>query len=98
MSRFYKAVEGTDAYERFGEELISSEAVARYEFRDMRKNVVSADQEDIARELRKPENCDDMDLIKELCDMAGMLDEWEAEEDDPWGLAYDAAEKLGVEI
>lgn len=99
MARFYKAIEGTETFERFGSELILAETVARREFGNRgRREVTSADPEDIAAELRKDENCDNMNLIEELCDMADMLDEWEAEEEDAWDLAYKAADKLGVII
>lgn len=96
MSRFYKAIEGTETFENWGDELILAETVRRNS--DIRRDVVSADAEDIAAALRNPENCDNLDLLEELCDMADMLDEWEAEEDDPWALAERAAEKLEVEI
>lgn len=41
----------------------------------------------------------DMDLLKELCGLAGMADEWEAAEGENFeAVAFAAAEKLGVEI
>ena len=41
----------------------------------------------------------DMEAIAELCEMAGMADEWEAADGDTFeAVAYAAAEKMGVEI
>ena len=62
--------------------------------------------EEIAEELRASRRWD-MDLLEELCEMAGMEEEWKAalEDDDdeadeyPFEIvAFAAAEKLGVEI
>ena len=62
--------------------------------------------EEIAEELRASRHWD-MDLLEELCEIAGMEEEWKAalEEDDdeadeyPFEIvAFAAAEKLGVEI
>ena len=41
----------------------------------------------------------DMESLAELCELAGMSEEWEAADGDTFeSVAYAAAEKLGVEI
>jgi len=41
----------------------------------------------------------DMELLKELCEAAGMLDEWYAADGETFeSVAYRAAKKLDVEI
>lgn len=95
MSTFFKAIKGTKTYEEFGDELISSEVVARYDFRDQRKEVAQADAEDIAKAIREM-GVWDIELCRELCDMAGMLGEYEDTFDED--VVYKAADELGVEI
>lgn len=48
---------------------------------------------EIAEEIRNSETWDN-DLLTELCEAAGMSDEWNAAD----GETFEAAEKLGVEI
>ena len=53
---------------------------------------------DIAKEIRAMDTWD-MELLKELCEAAGMLDEWNAADGETFeSVAYKAAAKLGVEI
>ena len=41
----------------------------------------------------------DADLLAELCEAAGMIDEWNAADGETFeSVAFAAAEKLGVEI
>jgi len=41
----------------------------------------------------------DLDFLRELCEEAGLLDEWEAADGETFEeVAYKAAEKLGVNI
>lgn len=41
----------------------------------------------------------DMEALAELCELADMSDEWNASDGDTFeSVAYEAAEKLGVEI
>lgn len=53
---------------------------------------------EIAKEIREMDTWD-MDLLEELCEAAGMSDEWKAADGDTFeSVAYEAADKLGVEI
>lgn len=99
MNMFYKAIEGTGVFEEYGQELIPGWRVAMQEFGNRRRrDIVSADAEDIAKELRGsgdwiPELCE------ELCRMADMESEWaDADGESFEDVVYAAAEKLGVEI
>lgn len=57
-----------------------------------------ADAEELAALIRD-EPVWDMELLRLLCDMAGMLDEWTAADGDTFEqVAFAAAEKLGVEL
>lgn len=53
--------------------------------------------EELAAEIRSLPAWD-ADLLRELCWRAGMIEEWDAAEDDSESVAFAAAEKLGVEI
>lgn len=47
----------------------------------------------------KSMDCWDGDLLRDLCERADMLEEWEAADGDTFeDVAYKAAEKLGVDI
>lgn len=53
---------------------------------------------EIAEEIRSSETWDN-DLLAELCEAAGMTEEWNASDGETFeAVAYKAAEKLGVEI
>ena len=53
---------------------------------------------EIAEEIRNSETWGN-DLLAELCEAAGMYDEWNAADGETFeAVAYKAAEKLGVEI
>lgn len=53
---------------------------------------------EIAEEIRSSETWDN-DLLAELCEAAGMTEEWNAADGEIFeAVAYKAAEKLGVEI
>ena len=52
---------------------------------------------DYLRRLTYIDSQDDLDIIEELCDLAGV--EWDAENDDgPWELAEQAAGRFGLSI
>ena len=53
---------------------------------------------EIAKEIRAMDTWD-MELLKELCEAAEMLDEWNAADGETFeSVAYKAAKKLDVEI
>ena len=56
------------------------------------------DINELASEIRSMDTWD-MELLAELCDAAGMRDEWEAADGEAFeSVAFEAAKKLGVEI
>jgi len=62
------------------------------------KGRIEMEENEIARKLREMDTWD-MELLKELCALAGMEKEWEAADGETFeAVAYAAAEKLGVEI
>lgn len=76
-----------------------SEIPADYaeEYHDVLNHVNSRAYQ-IAKEIRS-QSIWDLDLCKELCEEAGMADEWaECTADDFEKVVYTAAEKLGVEV
>lgn len=53
---------------------------------------------EIAENLRTSETWD-IDLAKELCELAGMSEEWDAADGDTFeSVIFAAADKLGVEV
>ena len=53
---------------------------------------------ELVREIKNSDSWD-MDLLRELCWRAGLIDEWEESDGDTFeDVAFKAAEKLGVEI
>ena len=54
--------------------------------------------QEIAEEIRNSETWDN-NLLSELCEAAGMSEEWNAADGETFeAVAYKAAKKLGVEI
>lgn len=54
--------------------------------------------EELAAEIRKSQEWD-MDQLQELCELAGMAEEWSASDGETFEqVAFAAAQKLGVEI
>lgn len=93
--RYYKALKGTDLYEKWGTDLIPAFRVAQKGF--PRDQVEYLDPQDIATAIRGDYQ-DDMDAYADLCDMADMSDEWQAAGNDWYDVAEKAANKLGVYI
>ncbi|RHO91244.1 hypothetical protein DW931_07200 [Clostridium sp. AM43-3BH] len=57
-----------------------------------------AEIEELARQIKKSDTWD-MDQLAELCEAAGMAEEWKNADGDTFEqVALTAAEKLGVEI
>ncbi len=93
--RYYKAVKGTDTFDKYGIDLVPSWKVAEKGFPRDEVDYLTADE--LAEAIRG-DYADDMDVYADLCDMADMSDEWEACGDD-WGEVVDrAAIKLNVVI
>lgn len=61
------------------------------------ENKMTREQE-LAEEIRSSQEWD-LDQLKELCELAGMSEEWESADGETFEqVAFKAAEKLGVEI
>lgn len=55
-------------------------------------------EQELAEEIRSSQEWD-LDQLRELCELAGMEAEWEAADGETFEqVAFQAAEKLGVEI
>ena len=55
-------------------------------------------EQELAAEIRSSQEWD-LDQLAELCELAGMSEEWEAADGETFEqVAFKAAEKLGVEI
>lgn len=53
---------------------------------------------EIAKEIKEMDTWN-MELLEELCEVAGMIEEWNAADGETFeNVAFKAAEKLGVEI
>lgn len=93
--RYYKAVEGTETFEIYGRGLVPAWKVAEKGF--PRDEVEWLTAGELAEAIRG-DYSDDMDAYADLCDMAGMSEEWESCGDGWCEIIEKAAEKLGVKV
>lgn len=93
--RFYKAIKGTDMYEKYGDDLIYDETVAFRMKTLERRQVEDATAEDLANAFNELNELDP-DIFQALLDMAGM--EYDEYEDDRDEVLKKISEKLGVEL
>lgn len=93
--RFYKAIKGTDMYEKYGDDLIYDETVAFRMKTLERRQVEDATVEDLANEFNKLDEFDP-DIFQALLDMAEI--EYDEFEDDRDEVLKRISEKLGVEL
>ena len=93
--KFYKAIKGTDMYEKYGDDLIYDETVAFRMKTLERRQVEDATAEDLANEFNKLDEFDP-DIFEALLDMAEI--EYDELEDDRDEVLKRISEKLGVEL
>ena len=93
--RFYKAIKGTDMYEKYGDDLIYDETVAFRMKTLERRQVEDATAEDLANAFNELDEFDP-DIFQALLDMAEM--EYDEYEDDRDEVLKRISEKLGVEL
>ena len=93
--RFYKAIKGTDMYEKYGDDLIYDETVAFRMKKLERRQVEDATAEDLANAFNELDELDP-DIFQALLDMAEM--EYDEYEDDRDEVLKKISEKLGVEL
>lgn len=93
--RFYKAIKGTDMYEKYGDGLIYDETVAFRMKTLERRQVEDATAEDLANAFNELDELDP-DIFQALLDMAEM--EYDEYEDDRDEVLKKISEKLGVEL
>lgn len=93
--RFYKAIKGTDMYEKYGDDLIYDETVAFRMKTLERRQVEDATAEDLAKEFNELDELDP-DIFQALLDMAEM--EYDEYKDDRDEVLKRISEKLGVEL
>ena len=93
--RFYKAIKGTDMYEKYGDDLIYDETIAFRMKTLERRQVEDATAEDLANAFNELDELDP-DIFQALLDMAEM--EYDEYEDDRDEVLKRISEKLGVEL
>lgn len=93
--RFYKAIKGTDMYEKYGDDLIYDETVAFRMKTLERRQVEDATAQDLANAFNELDELDP-DIFQALLDMAEM--EYDEYEDDRDEVLKKISEKLGVEL
>ena len=93
--RFYKAIKGTDMYEKYGDDLIYDETVAFRMKTLERRQVEDATAEDLANAFNELDELDP-DIFQALLDMAEI--EYDELEDDRDEVLKRISEKLGVEL
>lgn len=93
--RFYKAIKGTDMYEKYGDDLIYDDTVAFRMKTLERRQVEDVTAEDLAKEFNELDELDP-DIFQALLDMAEM--EYDEYEDDRDEVLKRISEKLGVEL
>lgn len=93
--RFYKAIKGTDMYEKYGDDLIYDETVAFRMKTLERRQVEDATAQDLANAFNELDELDP-DIFQALLDMAEM--EYDEYEDDRDEVLKRISEKLGVEL
>lgn len=93
--RFYKAIKGTDMYEKYGDDLIYDETVAFRMKTLERRQVEDATAEDLANAFNELDELDP-DIFQALLDMAEM--EYDEYDDDRDEVLKRISEKLGVEL
>lgn len=93
--RFYKAIKGTDMYEKYGDDLIYDETVAFRMKTLERRQVEDVTAEDLANAFNELDELDP-DIFQALLDMAEM--EYDEYEDDRDEVLKRISEKLGVEL
>lgn len=93
--RFYKAIKGTDVYEKYGDDLIYDEAVAFNMTTLERRQVEDATAEDLAAAFNELDELDP-DIFQALLDMAEI--EYDEQEDNRDEVLEKISEKLCVEL
>ena len=93
--RFYKAIKGTDVYEKYGDDLIYDEAVAFNMTTLERRQVEDATAEDLAAAFNELDELDS-DIFQALLDMAEI--EYDEQEDNRDEVLEKISEKLCVEL
>ena len=93
--RFYKAIKGTDVYEKYGDDLIYDEAVAFNMTTLERRQIEDATAEDLAAAFNELDELDP-DIFQALLDMAEI--EYDEQEDNRDEVLEKISEKLCVEL
>ena len=93
--RFYKAIKGTDVYEKYGDDLIYDETVAFNMTTLERRQVEDATAEDLAAAFNELDELDP-DIFQALLDMAEI--EYDGQEDNRDEILEKISEKFCVEL
>lgn len=93
--QFYKAIKGTEMYDKYGDDLIYNEVVAFRMTTLERRQVEDATTEDLVEAFNESDELNP-DILQALIDIAEI--EYDDREDDLEDLLEELSEKIGMEL
>lgn len=93
--QFYKAIKGTEMYDKYGDDLIYNEVVAFRMTELERRQVEDATTEDLVEAFNESDELNP-DILQALLDIAEI--EYDDQEDDLEDLLEELSEKIGMEL
>lgn len=93
--QFYKAIKGTEMYDKYGDDLIYSEVVAFRMTELERRQVEDATTEDLVEAFNESDELNP-DILQALLDIAEI--EYDDQEDDLENLLEELSEKIGMKL
>lgn len=93
--QFYKAIKGTEMYDKYGDDLIYSEVVAFRMTKLERRQVEDATTEDLVEAFNESDELNP-DVLQALLDIAEI--EYDDQEDDLENLLDELSEKIGMKL
>lgn len=93
--QFYKAIKGTEMYDKYGDDLIYSEVVAFRMTELERRQVEDATTEDLVEVFNESDELNP-DILQALLDIAEI--EYDDQEDNLENLLEELSEKIGMKL
>lgn len=93
--QFYKAIKGTEMYDKYGDDLIYSEVVAFRMTELERRQVEDATTEDLVEAFNESDELNP-DILQALLDIAEI--EYDDQEDNLENLLEELSEKIGMKL
>ena len=93
--QFYKAIKGTEMYDKYGDDLIYNEVVAFRMTELERRQVEDTTTEDLVEAFNESDELNP-DILQALLDIAEI--EYDDQEDDLEDLLEELSEKIGMEL